>query len=348
MGTKPKLKRRTKHDIIRVVDIHGHAINIYSLKIETGEYLEVPSFIVRNPKLKGWQVRMARLDFGYHSEYYPDEGREPKTSLKEATRGLKRILEGVDHRKRSNIARTERKKGLRTGFPGVAYKWLLNRVTGIYNLRIEVRAGFGSRRDKESIVSIYVGTEMTVTEEVIRERLHKAAGKRRKRVEFLLREYQEVQSKRGRSQKRMLVPMEEIENALEANKARNEHLLEEIVREKLEIAMKGPEHLQAWRGVSLKRKTLQVKGEMVKVPHFVSREDDLWIYEIRLPDGVIFGDSIPVSDSLEQDMREILFDCMYEAARASRPIPRASVYGQSANPRFSKLPLEVIERMNAS
>lgn len=341
-----QLRRRTKDDILRQTEIHGHKINIYWLRIETGEYFEIPSFLVRNQKLKGWQVRIARIDVGYHSEYYPDENRSPEKSLAEACCALRRILEGVDHRKRSGFSKTERKKKLRTGIPGVAYKWNLNKKTGIYNLRIEVRAGFGSRRDNKSIVCIFVGTELTVTEERIRAKLHKAAGMRRRRVEHLIRTHNEVQQKRGRRTKGFHIPLDEIEASLQAHKERNVDQLSAVVSEKVELGMKGPEHLQSWCGTSFKRKSVLLKGEELRVPEFVDLDDETWMYEIKLPDGALYGDSIPVSGDFEADMKEILFDCMFEAAMASKAIPRETVYDDADVPMHSKLPLSVIERLN--
>jgi hypothetical protein len=342
--------RRTKDDIVRTETIYGHTINYYRQQIETGEVLTVPTFIVRNSKLKGWQIRISRKLVGYFSKFYADGsfGESRKRSLAAVTKELRKLLRETNPQKQSGLRVREKKsKKGKLGIPGATYVWHLNKKRGIYELRINLRAG-GERARPHFMKSIYVGTELTISEDIIRDKILVAARLRRQWTNDLVSIYGEKLKPRTGRPERINVDCDGIFEALAAIKERQADVLEEIVLRRVEDAMDGPETLQGWRGVSLKRKKVSLGEEKVTVPWFVKPEDGYWYYTFPLIDGSIYGDAIPISEDVNQDMREILAECMIESAKASRPIPRDVVHPDlSDRVSFTKIPMEVIQEMNS-
>jgi len=322
-------RRRTKSDIVRTDTVSGHVVHYYRQQIKTGDVLEVPTFVVRNDALKGWQIRISRKLTGYHSEFVSDGGcgDSPGRSLAVAIRKLYSALRKLDAQRMSGLRVTENpRKRIKLGVPGATVRWLLNKKRGIYELRISLRAGGGERRSARFMKMLYVGTEMSVTEERIRNKLHDVAGFRRRWVADHTSIYDEVPRKSRGRRKGIHVDVAAIEGELAEAKKRHASTIEQIVSRRVEDALSGPGVLQSWRGISLKRKSIQLDGQVISIPWFVDVEGDCWVYTFPLPDGSVLGDALPMSSDWKADMREILLECMLESARTNRSIPRDSLW----------------------
>lgn len=342
------MQRRTKENRVRTEQVGEQTIHYYRMELDTGETLDVPTFIVRNTKLRGWQIRINRKLFGYHSEFFSDShyGEHPEPCLRAAIRRLKTILIQANPQRISGLFTTEKRgKRIKVGVPGVRPIWHLNKGHALFELRLDVRAGKSSHTSPEYRKRLYVGSENQLTEQQVQEKLHQSARARRKWMNEL---GSRVDTSRGPKRK-IDCSLDDIERELVRAKESQAEALTEAVRRKVKQAVKGYRHLIAWRGVSLRRKEITVGDRTVEMPWFVNLagfDGDLWEYEFPMPDGSIYVDSTPVTEDSRADLETILEDCFMAYAFSNRPIERETVHGMETPTRFSTIPAETMERIN--
>lgn len=163
-------------------NIHGHDIKFYSQDIDGATYT-VPTHVNRVDcdNAKGWQIRRIRKNQPKLDQFIPDRGfHDKEASLNAAVNALRIHLKNLTPSDALPFAMRESKKGrFKTGFPGITLAWEKKQKKRFYELFIKVGLGYYAPNQHKAF---YVGTENTVDQERIDQRMGEAIEWRQKLI----------------------------------------------------------------------------------------------------------------------------------------------------------------------
>jgi hypothetical protein len=339
------IRRRTKNDVSTFENIGGHVVPFYRVMLDDGNAYLVPKHIRRicdrDKSLLGWQISYKRVDVGYYSRFFHDN-HSPRDSLERAIRSLRKFLLEMPATRRSGLRiREDKNKIYKTGIAGIRIYWRLGRRASIYELKIEARAG--APYSKETARNFFVGTEFSVTEESFNKALNRALAFRREKLSDAVSKGQTLPRIRGK-RPRLTIDLDQAYRLLNEMKRRRAEDIEEHVRAKVESKLASRRRFSMFRNKPIKWTTKEVNGQRVKVPDFVSIDDYEWTYEYRLPNGVIYGGSLEISDDPADDIKGIVVECFTESVMATIEPPKDRLY--EPTPRYASMPLAAIQAIN--
>lgn len=244
-----------------------------------------------------------------------DRQRAAETSLAEAIRALLSVLRHVPVEKRSGLQWRERKKSVnRTGLAGVRTLWLFDKRTGVWNLKVDVRVGGGSRAGADKRQRYHVGHEQSVDEMSLRRAGFEAWGWRRKKLQYLPSLYTErLAPPRGRKPHLML-DLDRVFDQLEDAKRRHYNRMSEYALARAQKAISGTMRLVAWRGLPIRWVDRQHEGKTIKMPDCITIEGRQWAIQWPCPDGSTYCQRRDLSSDPLGDLVNLIHDGLLASA----------------------------------
>lgn len=290
-----------------------HLIPFYRLETSDGIVADVPKYIRRLAPRNGdrlWQIAFNRISTGPFTRAFSDNNGDPHTSLKRATDELRRFLASTPNRKSSGLALSERKQGKSaTGLAGVRYWWRFHKRTGLYELKLEARAG---QYRADSVLIVSLGTEFSLTPKRLQAGLMRAVAFRKERIR-MARESGQLIPAGLENELAPALEMSDVIDALKDTKERLSHQHVVAVERRVTQFMDSKRPMCEFRFKPIRKKHLYLEAETIRVPDFIDIENDALYFSFRLPDGSLYGDRVECSDSIEEDIKEIMRDCFHES-----------------------------------